>query len=220
MHYSGTALFFEPCTQMHHGTELFIVEGESAAGAVANLRDKNFQAVLAMQGKPLNAMRASYARTFAFPLYQQLVTALGVKPVNHETGEICDTSNVQFARILLLFDPDADGIHCGALTLLFFYRWMRPLLEAGRILMVRPPLYLVTERGSDAVHHAYTPDHLGRLQAQLKSQGATDIETRHHRGLAGIESHLLTRVCIAPATRKADVMGVADAEAAIAVFGH
>jgi DNA gyrase subunit B len=220
MNYSGKPMKFEDCIVHGRdaGNELFIVEGDSASGAVVNIRDPQTQAVLPMQGKPLNALRATGERVAEFSLYKQLVEALGIKLTDMETGEISDLSAARFDRVLLLFDPDADGIHCGALMLMFFYRWMRPLLESGRVLMVRPPLFVISFAGSEQTFHAYSPDHAGKIMSELKRRGATDIKTHHHRGLASIDPKLLARSCVHPATRKADVMTVKDAEEAIDVF--
>jgi DNA gyrase subunit B len=220
MHYSGKPMKFDDCVVHGRGagSELFVVEGDSASGAVVNIRDAQTQAVLPMQGKPLNALRANGERVAEYPLFKQLIAALGVPLTDLETGEISDMSHARFDRVLLLFDPDADGIHCGALMLMFFYRWMRPLLEGGHVLMVRPPLFLLTIAGRDEPFHAYSPEHAGKLVSELKRRGANEVKTHHHRGLASIDPPLLASACVHPVTRKAEVMSVADAEAAIAVF--
>jgi DNA gyrase subunit B len=221
MFYSGKPMKFEDCA-LHGrglGTELFIVEGDSASSSVLSVRDKQRQAVLPMQGKPLNAMRATQERVAEYALFKQVVDALGIASTDEREGKIGDATTSRFDRVVLLFDPDADGIHCGALMLMFFYRWMRPLLESGNICMVRPPFFVVTYAGSDQSLHAYSPAHAEKLTAELRRQGAKNINSQHHRGLASIDPKLLLSSCVDPATRKADVMSVADAEAAIAAFG-
>jgi DNA gyrase subunit B len=225
MHYSGKPMKFEDCALKGRGrdTELFIVEGDSASSSVINVRDKQRQAVLPMQGKPLNAIRASHERVAEYALFKQIVDALGIEMANPQTGTNCDVTKLRtklrFDRVLLLFDPDADGIHCGALMLMFFYRWMRPLLESGAVSMVRPPFFVLTHTGSNDSFHAYSPDHAQRITAELERLGAKGIKSQHHRGLASIDPTLLFSSCIDPMTRKATVMSLADAEAAIAVFG-
>ncbi|TAG45575.1 MAG: hypothetical protein EAZ30_15495 [Betaproteobacteria bacterium] len=212
---------FEDCV-LHgvgSGGELFIVEGDSASGSVLNVRNPQTQAVLPMQGKPLNAMKASGDKVAEFGLYQQLVAALGVPLIDPETGELGDIRKARFDRVLLLFDPDADGIHCGALMLMFFYRWMRPMLDAGRVSMIRPPLFVISTADSEQTFHAYSPEHAGRIMSELKRRGATEIKSHHHRGLASIDPKLLASACVHPETRKADVMTVKDAEDAMHVFG-
>ncbi len=220
MHYSGKPAVFEDCAihGVASGAELFIVEGDSASGAVATVRDATHQAVLPMQGKPLNALKASGARVVEYPLFKQLSDALGVAPNDIESGEVGDMSGRNFERVMLLFDPDADGIHSGVLMLMYFYRWMQPLLAAGAVWMVRPPLYVVTVADNQQSFHAYSQDHAARILAELKRRGHTDVQSHHHRGLASIDPTLLASSCLAQQTRKADVMTVADAEDAIRVF--
>ena len=215
--------------------ELFLVEGDSAAGAVTVLRNPGFQACLPMQGKPLNALRASAAKVQSNELYQRLSESLGLalrdaqvpcaqlkltfeEPVNPD-----ELGALGFERVLLLFDPDADGIHIGALMLMFFYRWMRPLLSAGRIEMVRAPLFSLTwfepESTQTSNAFAYSVAHCLEIQSELKRRGIGEVETRHFRGLGSIDQALLHTTCIQPSTRKTQVMTLDDARSAIAVFG-
>ena len=171
-----------------------------------------------MQGKPLNALKANGARVIEYPLYVQLTNALGVQPTDIESGEVSDITERRFERVLLLFDPDSFGIHSGALMLMYCYRWMRLLLAAGVVSIVRAPLYVLTVSDTDISQHAYSPEHAAKLITRLKQLGHTHINTHHPRGLASIDPPRLASSCVNPATRKADVMTVADAEAAIAVF--
>jgi DNA gyrase subunit B len=217
--------------------ELFIVEGDSAAGAVTVLRNAGFQAALPMQGKPLNALRATSAKVQANEFYRRISEALGLPlrdfeasrsqlEINLITAAGPDReylSELRFERVLMLFDPDADGIHIGALMLMFFYRWMRPLLESGRIEMVRAPLYAMTwfEPGTSTPckTFAYSITHSQRIHAELNRKGAQRVETKHFRGLGSIDQALLNETCVHPDTRKTQSMSLGDAQAAIAVFG-
>jgi DNA gyrase subunit B len=195
-----------------HGpeAELFVVEGDSAAGAVAALRDTQFQAVLPMQGKPMNALRASAARAAAYPLFHAIEHSLGVS-----TGS--GSQLPRFGKVMLLFDPDADGIHCGALMLMYFYARLRPLLQAGNVHMVYPPwLQFSFDDGTPAAF-AYTEAQGQALANQLRASGKP-FTTQRPRGLASIDAALLHSSCIAPLTRRSRVLGVADAEMAISVF--
>ena len=220
MHYSGKPAKFEDCAARGavSGAELFIVEGDSAADAVANVRDAARQAVLPMQGKPLNALKATGARVVDYPLFKQISDVLGIPPTDIESGEVSDVCERRFERVLLLFDPDADGIHAGVLMLMYFYRWMRPLLAAGMVSIVRAPLFVLTLPNSEISLHAYSPEHAAKLISRLKQQGHSDIRTHHHRGLASIDPVLLASSCVNPATRKADTLSVADAGEAIQMF--
>ena len=195
------------------GTELIIVEGDSAASAVTALRDGQYQAVLPMQGKPLNALKATTAKVSAYPLFNALENSLGTG-----AGEHFNMNTMRFERIVLLFDPDADGIHSGALMLMYFYKCMRPLLEAGKILMVHPPWLQFTITGRTEPLYAYAEAQGRDVSEQLRAQGMT-FQTLRYRGLAGINRNILVNACIAPETRVTRTMGLKDAEAAIAVFG-
>jgi DNA gyrase subunit B/topoisomerase-4 subunit B len=194
------------------GTELFIVEGDSAASVVANLRDAQFQAVLPMQGKPLNAAKATLEKAMNYPLFKALADSLGVK-----LGYDFNFNQLQFERVILLFDPDADGIHSGALMLLFFYQFMRPMLEAGKIEMIHAPWMQVSIQGQSPMY-AFSEAQSLSLLTQLRAQGHEPITVRY-RGLAGIDREILFNTCINPTTRNARVMSSTDALMTIEVFG-
>jgi DNA gyrase subunit B len=222
--------------------ELFVVEGDSAAGAVTVLRNAGFQAVMPMQGKPLNALKATSARVRGNEFYQRLSESLGLPLQDFEaTRGLFETEQVEglprgiligenslsrlrFKRVLMLFDPDADGIHIGALMLMFFYRWMRPLLEGGHVEMVRAPLFALTWQENNQSTElsntfAYSVAQAQTVQAELKHRGIKVIESRHFRGLGSIEQALLAKTCVHPGTRKTQILSLQDAQAAITVFG-
>jgi DNA gyrase subunit B len=212
MRYRAGPVKLIDCERHGPGCELFVVEGDSAASAVAALRDATFQAVLPMQGKPMNALRATPAKTAGYPLFQAIEMSLGVRSPLHSAP-----SSLPFERVLLLFDPDADGIHCGALMLMYFYARLRPLLEAGCVHMVYPPwVQFSFEDGAQAAF-AYTEAQGQDMAAKLRAGGKA-FTTQRPRGLAGIDAALLQQTCIAPSTRRSRVLGVADAQMAISVF--
>jgi DNA gyrase subunit B len=196
------------------GTELFVVEGDSAASAVAQLRNARLQAVLPMQGKPMNAIKATSRRVSENPLFKALIDAIGAG-----WGESFDLAKCRYSKIVLLMDPDADGIHCGALMLMFFHRWMRPLLEQGRVELVRPPVGEVTDSAAGTTEYAYTDAQFLALCARAKNQSPGQFHTVKYRGLAGIDSAKLEKHCVNLHTRKASVAGIADAELGIELFG-
>ncbi|MEZ5738078.1 MAG: toprim domain-containing protein [Burkholderiaceae bacterium] len=194
--------------------ELFIVEGDSAAASVCRVRNPQTQAVLPMQGKPLNALKASPARVAANPWFKALIAALGGRP----DGTLTPAA-LRYRRIVLLFDPDADGIHSGALMLMYFHRFLPQALEQGRVLMSRPPLFRVTAPGLAGPRYAGSPAHHARLVAQLRERDIGPLQTLRYRGLGSLEESLLIDACVAPATRCADPMSAGDAAMAIQVFG-
>ncbi|MCX7432398.1 MAG: toprim domain-containing protein [Planctomycetia bacterium] len=192
--------------------ELFVVEGESAALAVTRVRDAATQAVLAMQGKPLNAIKATEKKLAAHPLFTALTDSLGTG-----RGAAFDLAKLRFSRVLLLMDPDADGIHCGVLMLMFFHRWMRPLLDAGHVEIVRPPWGEVVPADGTPPRHACSEAEFQAVSDAVRARGPATA--RRFRGLAAIEPHLLLATCIAPATRRTDQISTAEAAAMIEVFG-
>ncbi len=193
------------------GSELFVVEGDSASQAVSGVRDPAFQAVLPMQGKPLNAGRATAKKVASHALFTALTDALGV-----ERGARCDPAALCYDRVLLLMDPDADGIHCGVLMLAFFHRWLRPLLDGGHIEVVLPPWGEVVVPGEPSPRHAWSDAQLRALSAALRARGAVTV--RRYRGLAGIDAGVLHLTCVAPASRRVRRVTTADAEAMIGAF--
>lgn len=206
------------------GAELFLVEGDSAADSVASQRNKQTQAVLPMQGKPMNAVRASQARVRDNPLFSAVFNALGY-PANFQApaGSAMQLSLIseplRFERLVLLFDPDADGIHSGALMLMFLSRFYPELLASQRVLMVRAPLFRVTAVARKQSFYAASEGHLEHILDELKKAGVTDTQILRYRGLGSLEPELLMTRCIDPQTRVADVMSARDAQMAIEVFG-
>jgi DNA gyrase subunit B/topoisomerase-4 subunit B len=193
------------------GAELFLVEGDSAAAAVAGVRDPATQAVLPMQGKPLNAARASRDRVLAHPFFGPLVAALGV---GVETA--CDAGPLRYDRVLVLTDPDADGIHCGFLVLRFFHRWLAPLLDAGRVEVVRPPWGEVVVDGRPTL--AFSEPELAGLVESGRDRGA--ITVRRFRGLAALDAAMLRDTCVAVGSRRTTVVSAADVAAMIELVDH
>ncbi len=193
------------------GSELFVVEGDSAADAVSRVRDAAFQAVLPMQGKPLNALKATERKVAGHPLYQALADAIGAG-----IGDRFDLTACRYERILLLMDPDADGIHCGVLMLMFFQRWMPALLDAGCVEIVRPPWGEVLVSGEPAPRFAFSEHELQHMADVFNERGA--VVTRRYRGLAAIEPGVIAATCIAPDTRRTSPISAAEAASLIAML--
>lgn len=205
------------------GCELFLVEGESAAGAVAAVRDAPTQAVLPLQGKPLNAWRASPQRVAAYPLYRQLAAALCGTAA--DDGAQLPLADWRFERLMLLFDPDADGIHIGALMLLYLKRFAPTLLAQERVWMVRAPMggvrVVTRETGEVEDVWAYTPEQARTLRARALAEPQRWQLQRDwaFRGLASLPPEVLRDTCVAPATRRAAPVTEAQVDQVVAVFG-
>jgi len=194
------------------GAELYVVEGDSASKSVCRARNADTQAVLPMQGKPMNAIKASEQAVERNELFRALIDSIGAG-----WGDQMDLAQLRYDRVILLFDPDADGIHCGALMLMFFHRWMRPLLESGRLSVIRAPLYEVTSPKTGDTLHAFSDSHYQRLRVELDKQ-SIDFQGQRYRGLASMSAATLFATCIDPQTRNIHQLGCEDAEAAIRVF--
>ncbi len=196
------------------GAELFIVEGDSAAAAVGRVRDPEFQAVLPMQGKPLNAAKASPRRVAAHPFYTLLAESLGAGPVG---GPPADPGRLRFGRVLLLMDPDADGIHCGVLLLQFFHRWLPQVLGrraaagagGGLVELVRPPWGEVAFADEPRPLLAFSEKEFHGLSCGSRPRTAA----RRFRGLAALDATLLRTTCVDPATRRTDRITADDVTA-------
>jgi len=192
------------------GAELFVVEGESAAAAVCGGRDPARQAVLPMQGKPLNALKATEKKVAANPLFAALAAALG-----SGWGEALDLQKLRYSKVLLLMDPDADGIHCGLLLLGFFHRWMRPLLDGGHLWLIRPPWGEVVMPGEPP----RWPISEREFQLAAVANGQRPAQIRRFRGLAGIDADVLKATCLEPATRRAEPVTTPEVAGMIELFG-
>jgi len=170
-----------------------------------------------MQGKPLNALRASKTAVQKNPLFQSVMDVIG-----GTWQQEYDPSQLGYRRILLLFDPDADGIHCGVLMAFFFHRWTPALIEAGVLLVVRPPLFAMSwtlPSGEERQAFAHTESELHGNRRRLQGQGCTNVRAKRYRGLGGMPGEVLSRTCLQPNTRLTQSVTSADVEAMLRVFG-
>jgi topoisomerase-4 subunit B len=209
----------QDCSAQAVDRELFIVEGDSAARAVGAARSPDFQAVLPMQGKPLNPLKASRADVLQHPKYADVLAVLGISATAESIGGGFDFAfnRLRYQKIVLLFDPDADGIHARSLMHLFFYRWLRPLLDAGHVFDTHAPLWEITHEALEQPIYAATKAHLDRLRQVLTAQGISPAAQRF-RGLASVPAATLWQRCLDPNTRRLVQVSVADAQLALRVF--
>ena len=204
----ATQAKLDDCVAHDADAELFVVEGDSAAAAVVRVRDPRRQAVLPMQGKPLNAFRAARRKVIEHPFLGPLGECLG-------TGleADCDPRLARYGKLLVLTDPDADGIHCGFLVLLFLHRYMRPLLDSGRVALVRPPWGEVVADGELTL--AFSEPELVATADRFRHRG--DVSVRRYRGLAALDADVIRETCVDPATRRTVGVTAADVAAMIDV---
>ncbi|WP_246112584.1 toprim domain-containing protein [Allorhodopirellula solitaria] len=211
-------------------TECLIVEGDSAAKSVDQVRDARQQAILALQGKPLNAVKASRQTAMRNAIFQRILETLLGYRASSTCGasvlceRLADPAACVYDRLILLMDPDADGIHCGVLMMAFFRRFAPELIRTGRLSVVRPPMFVFRLPDSADLDVgqwpvASSPEHAAAIEQTLREHGVERFEKTRHRGLGSLDSSLLGYSSVTPATRRESSLTLAEIDAAIAMFG-
>ena len=199
-------------------TELFIVEGESALGTTKAARNSEFQAILPLKGKILNVQKASLSQ-----MLDNAECAAIIQVIGAGSGKSFTLEDARYGRVILMSDADVDGAHIRCLMLTLLYRYMKPLIDDGRVFAAIPPLHRIEVIGGGGkkgeVHYTYSDDDMKKLLTELKKQGKRWKEPlQRYKGLGEMDADQLRETTMDPDKRTLRRITIKDAAAAERIF--
>ena len=190
-------------------TEIYIVEGDSAAGSAKGGRDSKYQAILPLWGKMLNVEKARVDRIYNNDKLSPVIMALGAG-----VGSEFDPSKLRYHKIIIMADADVDGMHIRCLLLTFFYRFMRAAIEDGYVYIAQPPLYKITKNKTE--RYAYSEQEFSQILAEIGP--VPDDAVQRYKGLGEMDPDQLWETTMDPAHRLMLRVNMDDAVAADKMF--
>ena len=199
-------------------TELFIVEGDSALGTTKAARNSEFQAILPIRGKILNVQKASLSQMLDNSECASIIQVIGAG-----SGKSFELDEARYGRIILMSDADVDGAHIRCLLLTLLYRYMRPMIDSGRVFAAIPPLHRIETMGGGGKKgeyiYTYSDDEMKKKTAELSKAGKKWKEPiQRYKGLGEMDADQLRETTMEPDARTLRRITVSDAAAAEAMF--